>query len=97
MQYKIFNYLKLFSRKCKLNIKFNEIKDFVKNGFSKAREFNFFNLDYKVEYLIGVKSSDSSMENGKKMKGNQEVGSFWVQDEKDVKLYKLLNLSDRFE
>ena len=84
VQYKIFNYLKLLSSGNVTETQITEIKDFAENktSFPLPEEFNFFQTEYKIEYLIKVLNRPIRVCGMVKNEGEPGGGPFWVQDDK---------------
>ena len=95
MQYKIFNYLKLLSSGSVTEAQITEIKDFAENktAFPLPEEFNFFQTEYKVEYLIKVLNRPIRVCGMVKNEGEPGGGPFWVQDEKGRQTLQIVESS----
>ncbi|MFM7895656.1 MAG: DUF4301 family protein, partial [Flavobacterium sp.] len=95
MQYKIFNYLKLLSSGNVTEAQITEIKDFAENktAFPLPEEFNFFQTEYKVEYLIKVLNRPIRVCGMVKNEGEPGGGPFWVQDEKGRQTLQIVESS----
>ncbi|MBE9575471.1 DUF4301 family protein [Flavobacterium proteolyticum] len=95
MQYKIFNYLKLLSSGNVTEEQILEIKDFAENktAFPLPEEFNFFQTEYKIEYLIKVLNRPIRVCGMVKNEGEPGGGPFWVQDEKGRQTLQIVESS----
>ncbi|RTL11062.1 MAG: DUF4301 family protein [Flavobacteriaceae bacterium] len=95
MQYKIFNYLKLLSTGNVTENQINDIKDFAekKMAFPLQEEFNFFQTEYKIEYLIKVLNRPIRVCGMVKNEGEPGGGPFWVQDEKGRQTLQIVESS----
>ena len=95
MQYKIFNYLKLLSIGNVTEAQIYEIKDFAENktAFPLPEEFNFFQTEYKIEYLIKVLNRPIRVCGMVKNEGEPGGGPFWMQDEKGRQTLQIVESS----
>lgn len=95
VQYKISNYLKLLSNGNVTEAQINEIKDFTENktAFPLPEEFNFFQTEYKIEYLIKVLNRPIRVCGMVKNEGEPGGGPFWVQDEKGRQTLQIVESS----
>ena len=95
VQYKIFNYLKLLSNGNVTEAQINEIRDFAENktAFPLPEEFNFFQTEYKIEYLIKVLNRPIRVCGMVKNEGEPGGGPFWVQDEKGRQTLQIVESS----
>ncbi len=95
MQYKIFNYLKLLSSGNVTKEQIFEIKDFVeyKMAFPLLEEFDFFQIDHKIDYLIKVLNRPIRVCGMVKNEGEPGGGPFWVQDENEQQTLQIVESS----
>ena len=84
IQYQIFNYLKKLSEGNVTETEIAEIRDFAENktAFPLPEKFNFFQTEYKIEYLIKVLNRPIRVCGMVKNEGEPGGGPFWVQDDK---------------
>ncbi len=84
IQFKIFNYLKKLSNDNISDADIQEIKEFAetKMSFPLPDEFNFFQTEYKVDYLIKILNRPIRVCGMVKNEGEPGGGPYWVQDEK---------------
>ena len=95
IQYKIFTYLQLLSKGDVTESQIAEIKDFAENktAFPLPEEFNFFQTDYKIDYLIKVLNRPIRVCGMVKNEGEPGGGPFWVQDEKGRQTLQIVESS----
>lgn len=84
IQFKIFNYLKKLSNDNISDADIQEIKEFAetKMSFPLPDEFNFFQTEYKVDYLIKILNRPIRVCGMVKNEGEPGGGPYWVKDEK---------------
>lgn len=84
IQYKIFNYLKKLANGNITDADILEMKEFAesKMSFPLPEEFNYFQTEYKVDYLIKILNRPIRVCGMVKNEGEPGGGPYWVQDEK---------------
>lgn len=95
VQHQIFNYLKLLTSGNVNENQLKEIKTFAeeKASFPLPEEFQFFQHEYKIEYLIKVLNRPIRVCGMVKNEGEPGGGPFWVQDEKGRQTLQIVESS----